>query len=203
MSQQHWLPDGSLQGRTAIVTGGAGSFGRIICHALARAGASVVVNDVGTAYSGHGASEGPDTDLAREICAPRIWEVRKLLNRGSEKDPQDKYAGTTAVLPHRVAKAPISGLYQCCCAYFSFTHDPPALTDERAIKDFELAWLPAGNVAIILAPATDACNFNGEFFSTGGYKVHRIVFGMLPGLQGVESSQAILDKQEQRMNGAD
>lgn len=75
-----------------------------------------------------------------------------------------------------------------------------ALTEEKARKDFEDAWPPAGNVAIILALTTDSCNFNGEFFSTGGYRVHRIVFGMLPGLEGVDSAMTILDKQSQMMS---
>lgn len=282
MSDQQWLPGGSLKGRTAIVTGGAGSFGKIICHALARAGASVVVNDMGTGYSGHGASASPAQDLAREICAlgytaipdtHSVLDAQKIVDNAlrsfgrvdilinnaginrygkfedySTKDLRDVLETNTLgplLLCHAVWPIFLSqgygrivniasssvlgmadyapyitskgGLVSLTKALAAEVGDKDikvnvvgpisasrmalaALTEEKARKDFEDAWPPAGNVAIILALTTDSCNFNGEFFSTGGYRVHRIVFGMLPGLEGVDSAMTILDKQSQMMS---
>ncbi|KIW90817.1 uncharacterized protein Z519_08600 [Cladophialophora bantiana CBS 173.52] len=235
MSQQHWRPDGSLQGRTAIVTG---------C-------ASVVVVDVGTAYSGYGASEGPATESASEICAlgykavpdtHSVVDAQKIvdialsslgrvdilingagINRYGKLEnystadlkeiletntlgslpvvniASSSVLGTVDYTPYITSKAGLVGLTKALAAEFDYSMNikinavapisasrmtAPALTDERTIKNFELARPPARNAAIILALAIDASTFNGEFFSTGGYKVHRIVFGMLPGYKG-------------------
>ena len=55
---------GELEGKVAVVTGGARGLGRCEAIALARQGARVVVNDLGAASDGTGADESP----AREVC---------------------------------------------------------------------------------------------------------------------------------------
>src|ERR1700709_2174005 len=56
-------------GRIAIVTGAGRGLGREHALALARQGAKVVVNDLGTSGSGEGASSGPADDVVAEIEA--------------------------------------------------------------------------------------------------------------------------------------
>lgn len=60
---------GICEGRIAIVTGAGGGLGREHALELARQGAKVVVNDLGTSGSGEGASEGPAHDVVAEIEA--------------------------------------------------------------------------------------------------------------------------------------
>jgi NAD(P)-dependent dehydrogenase (short-subunit alcohol dehydrogenase family) len=56
-----------VAGKVVIVTGAGGGIGRDIAIALARDGARVVVNDLGTSMSGEGHDEGPAQRVLREI----------------------------------------------------------------------------------------------------------------------------------------
>jgi NAD(P)-dependent dehydrogenase (short-subunit alcohol dehydrogenase family) len=58
---------GLLDGKAALVTGAGRGIGRGIAIALARAGASVVVNDLGTSLSGEGAEQLPANQVVDEI----------------------------------------------------------------------------------------------------------------------------------------
>jgi len=61
------MPD--LSGKVAVVTGAGRGIGREHALALARAGAKLVVNDLGASLAGEGTSEGPAHDVVREIEA--------------------------------------------------------------------------------------------------------------------------------------
>src|SRR5215218_8628977 len=59
----------NLSGKVAIVTGAGRGIGREHALALARAGAKLVVNDLGASLAGEGTDEGPAHDVVREIEA--------------------------------------------------------------------------------------------------------------------------------------
>ena len=58
-----------LEGKVALITGGAGGVGRAIAFAMARHGARVVVNDLGCSLDGAGHSEEPANEVVKEIIA--------------------------------------------------------------------------------------------------------------------------------------
>src|SRR5687768_1894162 len=58
-----------LEGKVAIVTGAGGGIGRATALALAREGASVLVNDYGGARDGTGQGHSPADDVVAEIRA--------------------------------------------------------------------------------------------------------------------------------------
>src|SRR6476660_7397883 len=60
---------GLLDGRIAIVTGAGRGIGREHALALAREGASVVVNDFGVSLTGQGTGETPAEEVVAEIEA--------------------------------------------------------------------------------------------------------------------------------------
>lgn len=60
---------GILDGKVALVTGAGQGLGRVEALELARHGAKVVVNDLGTAADGTGASEEPARAVVKEIEA--------------------------------------------------------------------------------------------------------------------------------------
>ncbi len=58
-----------LEGKAVLITGAGGGIGRDFALAMAAAGASVLVNDLGTSVAGEGASAGPAQKVVDEIRA--------------------------------------------------------------------------------------------------------------------------------------
>jgi NAD(P)-dependent dehydrogenase (short-subunit alcohol dehydrogenase family) len=75
-----------LDGKVAIVTGAGRGIGRGEALALASEGAKVVVNDLGGAVDGSGASTSPAQEVVAEIkktgtrCSRFIYTVTSILS---------------------------------------------------------------------------------------------------------------------------
>ena len=61
--------DRLLEGKTVVVTGAGGGIGREIALMMAKAGANVVVNDIGASLSGEGHNTGPAQAVVETIKA--------------------------------------------------------------------------------------------------------------------------------------
>jgi NAD(P)-dependent dehydrogenase (short-subunit alcohol dehydrogenase family) len=67
-----------VEGKVVVVTGAGGGIGRDMALALARCGAKVVVNDIGTSASGEGRDDGPAQNVVHEIRAAGGTAVASL-----------------------------------------------------------------------------------------------------------------------------
>ncbi|HEV8690330.1 MAG TPA: SDR family NAD(P)-dependent oxidoreductase, partial [Ideonella sp.] len=74
-----------LEGKVIVVTGAGGGIGRDIALAMARAGARVVVNDIGASVAGEGSDAGPAQQVVNEI---RAEGGEAAANTDSVSDPR-------------------------------------------------------------------------------------------------------------------
>src|SRR5689334_8888096 len=77
---------GLLDGKSALVTGSGRGIGRGIAIALAKAGANVVVNDLGTSLSGEGTEQLPANQVVDEILTNGGKAVTNAGNVASYDD---------------------------------------------------------------------------------------------------------------------
>jgi len=88
---------GLLDGKIAIVTGAGRGLGREHALALARAGASVVVNDLGASLAGEGADATPAQEVVAEIEALGVHAVADGENVAD-------FEGARRLVDHTVAE---------------------------------------------------------------------------------------------------
>ena|ERR1700730_16002320 len=69
---------GMMDGKVALVTGGARGVGRAIALGLARAGAAVVVNDLGVLLAG----EGEDLSAAQQVVGEIVAAGGRAVANG-------------------------------------------------------------------------------------------------------------------------
>jgi NAD(P)-dependent dehydrogenase (short-subunit alcohol dehydrogenase family) len=84
-----------LEGKVVAVTGAGGGIGREIALACARAGARVVVNDIGASLAGEGADDGPAQQVVAEI---RAAGGEAVANTDSVAEPRGGEAIVAAAL---------------------------------------------------------------------------------------------------------
>jgi NAD(P)-dependent dehydrogenase (short-subunit alcohol dehydrogenase family) len=98
---------GLLDGKVAVVTGGANGIGRAVSLGLAAAGAKVVVNDVGVTVDGRNPSSEPAEAVIREIAAAGGQAVASIENVAT-------MAGGQAVVDTAISKFGDLNLVVCC-----------------------------------------------------------------------------------------
>ena len=94
---------GMLDGKAALVTGAGRGIGRGIALALAKAGAKVVVNDLGTSLSGEGTETLPADQVVDEILTNGGEAV---TNRGNVA----KFDDATEMVVQSITRSPASNL---------------------------------------------------------------------------------------------
>jgi len=77
-----------LEGRVAVVTGSGNGIGRAHAIAMAKQGAKVVVNDIGTSYDGHGTSHSAADNVVKEIIAAGGTAVANYDSVAEEKSAE-------------------------------------------------------------------------------------------------------------------
>lgn len=75
---------GMVEGKVVVVTGAGGGIGRDIALLMARHGAKVVVNDIGTSVTGEGHDAGPAQQVVAEI---RAFGGEAVTNVDSVSEP--------------------------------------------------------------------------------------------------------------------
>src|SRR2546430_13995718 len=107
---------GMLDGKAALVTGAGRGIGRGIAIALARAGARVVVNDLGASLAGEGGDTRPAAQAVDEIvkargtAAPNFGSVAGLAAATPMGGQGIRTSGPVGILVHgaRVPRGPVS-----------------------------------------------------------------------------------------------
>lgn len=146
--------------------------------------------------------------LGPMLLCHRVWPLFQKQNYGRIVNISSTIIfGYPEVVPYSTSKAGILGLTKSLAAEGSKHNIKvnavgpsagtrmalPGLKDEGVRDDFRKEFPVEGNLAIILALATDKHDFNGEFFAAGNFRVSRILMGIAPGLQDVQSVQSLLE----------